>query len=118
MKLKLRLFRESKKKMENKLSSLERMVEYDIIVMLKHLTKTDKMSWRATSTTLRRRIVELEKTFKVWRIHGDVDSTRLRKLSDKIHTTQGNTFNRESILQTYNLKTLETEIITCSTTNI
>ena len=77
------------------LSGLERMVFYDLIVVLKYLTKKDKMSLRASSTTLRRRIDELEKTFKVWRIHGDVDSTRLSKLSDEIHTIQGNTFNQE-----------------------
>jgi len=81
--------------MENMLSGLERMVFYDFIVVLKYLTKKDKMSLRASSTTLRRWIDELEKTFKVWRIHGDVDSTRLRKLSDEIHTIQGNTFNQE-----------------------
>ena len=94
--------------MENMLSGLERMVVYDLIVVLKHLTKKDKMSLRASSTTLRRRIDELENTFKVWRI-GEVDSTRLRRLSDEIHTIQGNTCNREYILQTYNLNTLETE---------
>ena len=77
------------------MSGLERMVFYDLIVVLKYLTKKDKMSLRASSTTLRRRIDELEKTFKVWRIHGDVDSTRLRKFSDEIHTIQGNTFNQE-----------------------
>ena len=81
--------------MENMLSGLERMVEYDLIVVLRHLTKKDKMSLRASSTTLRRRIDELEKTVKVWRIRGDVDSTRLRRLSDEIHTIEGNTFNQE-----------------------
>ena len=79
--------------MENMLSGLESMVDYDLIVVLKYLPKKDKMSIRASSTTLRRRIDELEKTFKVWRI-GEVDSTRLRKLSDEIHTIQGNTFNQ------------------------
>jgi len=108
LKLNFRFFRECKKKMENMLSGLERMVEYDLIVVLRHLTKKDKMSLRASSTTLRRRIDELENTFKVWRI-GEVDSTRLRRLSDEIHTIQGNTCNREYILQTYNLNTLETE---------
>ena len=104
--------------MDNMLSGLERMVEYDLIFVLKYLTKKDKMSLRASSTTLRRRIDKLEKTFKVWRIQGVVDSTKLRRLSDEILTIQGNTFNREYILQTYNLNTLEREIITCSTTNI
>jgi len=79
--------------MENMLSGLESMVEYDLIVVLKYLPKKDKMSLRASSTTLRRRIDELEKTFKVWRI-GEVDSTRLRRVSDEIHTIQGNTFNQ------------------------
>ena len=79
--------------MENMLSGLESMVDYDLIVVLKYLPKKDKMSIRASSTTLRRRIDELEKTFKVWRI-GEVDSTRLRRVSDEIHTIQGNTFNQ------------------------
>jgi len=76
------------------------------------------MSLRASSTTLRRRIDELENTFKVWRIRGVVDSTRLRRVSDEIRTIQGNTFNREYILQTYNLNTLETEFLKkCSKSN-
>ena len=91
------------------LPGLERMGVYDLIVVLKHLTKRDNMSLRTSSTTLRRRIDELENTFKIWRIDGEVDSSRLRKLSDEICTIQGNTFNREYALQTYNLNTLETE---------
>ena len=74
--------------MENKLSSLERMVEYDLKVVLKYLTKKDKMSLRASSTTLRRRIDELEKTFKVWRIRR-VDKNKLRTIAD-INIIQGN----------------------------
>ena len=88
MKLNFRFFRENKKKMENKLSSLERMVVYDLIVVLKYLTKKDKMSLRASSTTLRRRIDELEKTFKVWRIRR-VDKNKLRTIAD-INIIQGN----------------------------
>ena len=48
------------------------MVEYDLIVVLKYLN-TDKMSLRASSITLHRRIDELEKIFQVWRIRGRVD---------------------------------------------
>ena len=33
--------------MENKLSSIESRVEYDLIVLLKYLSKKDKMSLRA-----------------------------------------------------------------------
>ena len=88
MKLNFRFFRENKKKMENKLSSLERMVEYDLIVVLKYLTIKDKMSLRASSTTLRRRIDELEKTFKVCRIRR-VDKNKLRTIAD-INIIQGN----------------------------
>ena len=68
--------------MENMLSGLERMVEYDLIVVLKYLTKKDKMSLRASSTTLRRRIDELEKIFKVWRIRERVDKNKLRTVAD------------------------------------
>ena len=75
-------------RMENMLSGLERMVEYDLIVVLKYLTKKDKMSLRESSTTLRRRIDELEKTFKVWRI-SDVDKNKLRTIAD-INIIQGN----------------------------
>ena len=50
--------------MENMLSGLERMVVYDLIVVLKYLTKKDKMSLRASSTTLWRRIEELEKILR------------------------------------------------------
>ena len=91
------LFSENRTKfrMENMLSGLERMVVYDLIVVLKYLTKKDKMSLRESSTTLRRRIDELENTFKIWRIGGVVDSTRLRRLADEIRTIQGNTFNQE-----------------------
>ena len=79
--------------MENKLSGLESMVVYDLMVVLKYLTKKDKGSLRASSTTLLRRIDELEKnTFKIWWIHGEVDSSRLKRLSDEIRTIQGNTF--------------------------
>ena len=46
------------------LSGLERMVEYDLIVVLKYLTIKDKMLLRASSTTLRRRIDELEKILR------------------------------------------------------
>ena len=92
--LKLYFFREDKLKMEIMLSGLERMVEYDLIVLLKYLSKKDKMSLRASSTTLRRRIDELENTFKVWRICGKVDSSRLRRLSDEICTIQGINFSR------------------------
>ena len=93
--VKVVFFREDKLKMEVMLSGLERMVEYDLIVLLKYLSKKDKMSLRASSTTLRRRIDELENTFKVWRICGKVDSSRLRRLSDEICSIQGNTFNKE-----------------------
>ena len=105
------LFSENRTKfrMENMLSGLERMVVYDLIVVLKYLTKKDKMSLRESSTTLRRRIDELENTFKIWRIRKVVDSTRLRRLADEICTIQGITFNRKYALQTYNLNTLETE---------
>ena len=91
------LFSENRTKfrMENMLSGLERMVVYDLIVVLKYLTKKDKMSLRESSTTLRRRIDELENTFKIWRIREVVDSTRLRRLADEIRTIQGNTFNQE-----------------------
>ena len=91
------LFSENRTKfrMENMLSGLERMVVYDLIVVLKYLTKKDKMSLRESSTTLRRRIDELENTFKIWRISEVVDSTRLRRLADEIRTIQGNTFNQE-----------------------
>ena len=68
--------------MENMLSGLERMVVYDLIVVLKYLTKKDKMSLRASSTTLRRRIDELENSFKVWRIRGRVDKNKLRIIAD------------------------------------
>ena len=68
--------------MENMLSSFEKMVEYDLIVVLKYLTKKDKMSLRASSTTLRRRIDELENSFKVWRIRGRVDKNKLRIIAD------------------------------------
>ena len=84
----------NKLKMENKLSSLESMVVYDLMVVLKYLNKKDKGLLRASSTTLRRRFDELEKTFKVWRIHGEVDSVRLRRLSDEICTIQGINFSR------------------------
>ena len=53
------------------------------------------MSLRSCSKTVRGRIDELENTFKVWRIGGVVDSTRLRRLADEIRTIQGNTFNQE-----------------------
>ena len=69
--------------MENMLSGLERMVEYDLIVVLKYLTKKDKMSLRASSTTLRRRIDELEKIFKVWRIRERVDRNKLRTIDEE-----------------------------------
>ncbi|XP_023342546.1 uncharacterized protein LOC111712217 [Eurytemora carolleeae] len=84
------LFSEDRNKlrMENKLSNLESMVVYDLMVVLKYLNKKDKGALRASSTTLRRRIDELEKTFKIWRIHGEVDSVRLRRLSDEICTIQ------------------------------
>jgi len=90
------LFSEDRNKlrMENKLSNLESMVVYDLMVVLTYLNKKDKGALRASSTTLRRRIDELEKTFKVWWIHGEVDSVRLRRLSDEICTIQGNTFSR------------------------
>ena len=64
------------------LSSFEKMVEYDLIVVLKYLTIKDKMSLRASSTTLRRRIDELENSFKVWRIRGRVDKNKLRIIAD------------------------------------
>ncbi len=63
--VKVVFFREDELKMENMLSGLERLVEYDLIVLLKYLSKKDKMSLRASSTNLRRRIDELENTFKV-----------------------------------------------------
>ena len=72
------------------LSSFEKMVEYDLIVVLKYLTKKDKMSLRASSTTLRRRIDELENSFKVWRIRGRVDKNKLRIIAD-IGIIKGNT---------------------------
>ena len=74
--------------MENMLSGLEKMVVYDLIVVLKHLTKKDKMSLRASSTTMLRRINELENTFKVWRIYTG-DSINLRKMADEICYIQG-----------------------------
>ena len=64
------------------LSSFEKMVEYDLIVVLKYLTIKDKMSLRASSTTMRRRIDELENSFKVWRIRGRVDKNKLRIIAD------------------------------------
>ena len=78
----------SKFRMENMLSGLERMVVYDLIVVLKHLTKKDKMSLRASSTTMLRRINELENTFKVWRIYTG-DFINLRKMADDICYIQG-----------------------------
>ena len=80
--------------MENMLSGLERMVEYDLIVVLKYLTKKDKMSLRASSTTLRRRIDE----FKIWKICGDVYSNDLRSLADDISIIQGNLIRRQHSL--------------------
>ena len=70
------------------------------------------MSLRVLSTTLRKRIDELENTFKIWRYEKlrctRFDSTRLRRLADEICIIQGNTFNRQYALQNYNLNTLET----------
>ena len=72
----------------------------------------DKMSLRVLSTTLRKRIDELENTFKIWRNerfgYEYFDSTRLRRLAEEIRTIEGNTFNRQYALQNYNLNTLET----------
>ena len=60
------------------------MVEYDLIVVLKLFTKKYKMSLRASSTTMRGRIDELENT-KVWRIRGEVDSTRQKIIEGDMH---------------------------------
>ena len=75
--------------MENMLSSLENMVEYDFKVVLNYSALKDKMSLRASSTTLRRRIDMIENTFKVWRIGGVVDSTKLRRIADEIKIIKG-----------------------------
>ncbi len=88
--------------MENRLSSLERIVEYDLIVVLKHLTMNDKMSLRVSSTTLLRWIDEIENTFNIWSMDG-ADSTRLKRLVDEICTVQGKTFKREYALQIFYL---------------
>ena len=71
------------------LSSLENMVEYDFKVVLNYSALKDKMSLRASSTTLRRRIDMIENTFKVWRIGGVVDSTKLRRIADEIKIIKG-----------------------------
>ena len=75
--------------MENMLSSLENMAEYDFKVVLNYSALKDKMSLRASSTTLRRRIDMIENTFKVWRIGGVVDSTKLRRIADEIKIIKG-----------------------------
>ena len=63
----------------------------DLIVVLKNLNKKDKMSLRASSITLRRRIDELEKIFQVWRIRERVDKNKLRTIAD-IGIIQGNNY--------------------------
>ena len=63
----------------------------DLIVVLKNLNKKDKMSLRASSITLRRRIDELEKIFQVWRIRGRVDKNKQRTIPD-IGIIQGNNY--------------------------
>ena len=70
--------------MENTLSGMERMVEYDLIVLFKLLTKKDKMSLRAASSTMWRRVNELENTFKVWRVSSKLDHTNIRRLADEV----------------------------------
>ena len=75
--------------MENMLSNLERMAEPDFKVVLNYSALKDKMSLRASSTTLRRRVDKIENTFKVWRIGGLVDSAKLRRISDEIKIIKG-----------------------------
>ena len=65
------------------------MAEYDFKVVLNYSALKDKMSLRASSTTLRRRIDMIENTFKVWRIGGVVDSTKLRRIADEIKIIKG-----------------------------
>ena len=64
-------------------------MEYDFKVVLNYSALKDKMSLRASSTTLRRRIDMIENTFKVWRIGGVVDSTKLRRIADEIKIING-----------------------------
>ena len=74
--------------MSEPLSELEKMVAYDLKSVLGYLTRKDKMSLRAASTTLLSRINELETTFKVWRIE-EVNSTKLKRVADEISIIQG-----------------------------
>ena len=74
--------------MSEPLSELEKMVAYDLKSVLGYLTRKDKMSLRAASTTLLSRINELETTFKVWRIE-KVNSTKLKRVADEISIIQG-----------------------------
>ena len=74
--------------MSEPLSELEKMVAYDLKSVLGDLTRKDKMSLRAASTTLLSRINELETTFKVWRIE-KVNSTKLKRVADEISIIQG-----------------------------
>ncbi len=74
--------------MSEPLSELEKMVAYDLKSVLGYLTRKDKMSLRAASTTLLSRINELETTFKVGRIE-KVNSTKLKRVADKISIIQG-----------------------------
>ena len=74
--------------MSEPLSELEKMVAYDLKSVLGYLTRKEKMSLRAASTTLLSRINELETTFKVWRIE-EVNSTKLKRVADEISIIQG-----------------------------
>jgi len=74
--------------MSEPLSELEKMVAYDLKSVLGYLTRKEKMSLRAASTTLLSRINELETTFKVWRIE-KVNSTKLKRVADEISIIQG-----------------------------
>ena len=74
--------------MSEPLSELEKMVAYDLKSVLGNLTRKEKMSLRAASTTLLSRINELETTFKVWRIE-KVNSTKLKRVADEISIIQG-----------------------------
>ena len=75
--------------MENTLSGMERMVVNDLIVLLKLLTKREKISLRAASSTMLRRIDELENTFKVWRVSGNLNDFEIRRLADEVRIIQG-----------------------------
>ena len=58
------------------------------------------MSLRVSSTTLLRRIDEIENTFNIWSMDG-AESNGLKRLIDEICTVQGKLFKREYALQIF-----------------